>query len=79
MRLCTLAPAVMAPGGIELADVSGVEEQRKALEEALKAHHQVGRSEPVTFTYRPTPPSGPPPEPSGERAHPDDDNSVKED
>lgn len=37
--------------------------RRQQLEKAAKIHHQVVQSEPVRFTYRPTPPSGPPPQP----------------
>lgn len=47
--------------------MSSPEKSRKRLEKAVKTHHQILRSEPVTFTYQPTPPSGPAPKPSAKR------------
>jgi hypothetical protein len=67
-------------GWVVSVAVSGTDEQRKALEEALTANHRVVRSDPVTFTYRPTPPSGPPPERTDEpkRAESARDGTVTE-
>ena len=41
--------------------VSASDDKRKALEEAAAKHHKVVEVDKVTFTYRPTAPSGPAP------------------
>jgi hypothetical protein len=41
--------------------MSAPDDKRKALEEAAAKHHRVVEVDKVTFTYRPTAPSGPAP------------------
>lgn len=71
MHLCAVAADMtsMFCGNLPIGCVamSNPKNSRKRLENAMKTHHQILRSEPVTFTYRPTPPSGPAPEPSAKR------------
>lgn len=68
MRLRPLAAGMtsMFCGSLPIGWVvmSGPDQRRKRFEKAVKTHHQILRSEPVTFSYRPTPPSGPAPEPA---------------
>ena len=46
---------------------------------AAKVHHQVLRSDPVTFNYRPTPPSGPAPKPQPNTERPERAHRTKKD
>jgi len=41
--------------------MSASDDKRKALEEAAAKHHRIVEVDKVTFTYRPTAPSGPAP------------------
>jgi hypothetical protein len=53
--------------------MSDADKRRRALEQAAAARKHVERRGVIGFNYRPTPPSGPSPEPKGSSAeHPKD-------
>ena len=60
-RACQLGVWWRAQLPILSSVMSTSDDKRKALEEAAAKHHRVVEVDKVTFTYRPTAPSGPAP------------------
>jgi hypothetical protein len=61
------------------ATMASREQDHKEFKEAAKVHHQVLRSDPVTFNYRPTPPSGPAPKAQPNTERPERAHRTKKD